>query len=175
MTPMAYRAGAYAALVLVVLSATPASAEDAAAKIKATLEQWTEDFNAGRKDKVCALFTRDARADVAGAPERDYHAICDLLTKSLSDKARRYHYDMVIKEILVFGDIAVVRLVWTLTIKKKTAVWPSRSSRGWTSSRSNPMVAGRSSVTWLMSANRRVPLRPSPGACPSRAATSFPR
>ena len=92
-------------------------ADDAASEIRAALAQWTEDFNAGRADKFCGLFAKDARADVAGAPERDYAAICDLLTRSLNDKTRHYHYAMDIEEILVFGDAAVVRLVWTLTIK----------------------------------------------------------
>jgi steroid delta-isomerase len=35
----------------------------------------------------------------------------------LSDETRDYRYALDIKEILVFGDAAVVRLVWTLTIK----------------------------------------------------------
>jgi uncharacterized protein (TIGR02246 family) len=106
--------------MLALLLAAPdmSAAEDAAAEIRATLAQWTEVFNAGRADKVCDLFAKDARADVAGAAERDYAAICDLLTRSLNDKTRHYSYAMDIKEILVFGDAAVVRLVWTLTIKQ---------------------------------------------------------
>ena len=107
------------ALMLVLLVAAPSRcrADDAAAEIRAALAQWTEDFNARRADKVCDLFAKEARADVAGAPERDYAAICDVLTRSLNDKTRHYHYAMDIKEILVFGEVAVVRLVWTLTIK----------------------------------------------------------
>ena len=112
-----------AALALLLLLAVPgvpaAAEEDAAAEIRAALTQWTEDFNAGRTDKVCDLFAKDARADVAGAAERDYTAICDVLTRSLNDKTRHYSYAKDIKEVLVFGDVAVVRLVWTLTIKEK--------------------------------------------------------
>jgi ketosteroid isomerase-like protein len=44
--------------------------------------------------------------------------ICNVLTRSLNDKTRHYSYVMDIKEILVFGDAAVVRLVWTLTIEQ---------------------------------------------------------
>jgi hypothetical protein len=62
------------------------------AAIRAALTQWTEDFNAGRNDKVCDLFAEDARADVAGVPERDYASICEVLTRSLNDKTRRYSY-----------------------------------------------------------------------------------
>jgi uncharacterized protein (TIGR02246 family) len=97
--------------------AAPLAAEDSAAEIRQALEQWTDDFNAGHADKVCDLFAADVRADVRGAAERDHTAICDLLVKSLNDKTRHYHYAMDIKEVLVFGDVAVVRLVWTLTIK----------------------------------------------------------
>jgi uncharacterized protein (TIGR02246 family) len=87
------------------------------------------DFNAKRADKVCDLFAPDARADVAGRPERDHKAVCDVLTRSLNDPTRSYDYKFDIKEVLVFGDVAVVRLVWTLTVKQKdgsetTAVEP---------------------------------------------------
>lgn len=37
----------------------------------------------------------------------------------MGDETRSYRYALDIKEILVFGDVAVVRLVWTLTIKEK--------------------------------------------------------
>ena len=56
---------------------------------------------------------------MAGTAERDYTAICDVLTRSLNDKTRHYSYAKDIIEVLVFGDVAVVRLVWTLTIKKQ--------------------------------------------------------
>ena len=39
--------------------------------------------------------------------------------RSLSDGARSYRYALDLKEIIVSGDIAVVRLVWTLTIQSK--------------------------------------------------------
>jgi steroid delta-isomerase len=117
------QSGACAVLALLLFLAlscsTAAAEEDAAAQIRAALAQWTEDFNAGQADKICDLFAQDARADVLGAPERDYVAICDLLTRSLQDKTRHYSYAMDVKEVLVFGDVAVVRLVWTLTIKEK--------------------------------------------------------
>jgi uncharacterized protein (TIGR02246 family) len=105
-------------LALLVVPPPASAAEDAAAEIRGALAQWTEDFNAGRADKVCNLFAKDARADVTGAPERDYAGICDVLTRSLNDTTRHYSYAMDIKEILVFGDAAMVRLVWTLTIKQ---------------------------------------------------------
>jgi uncharacterized protein (TIGR02246 family) len=98
-------------------AAFSAAADDAAVQIRQALAQWTEDFNAGWTDKVCDLFAADVRADVRGAAERDHAAICNLLVSSLKDKSKHYHYALDIKEVLVFGDVAVVRLVWTLTIR----------------------------------------------------------
>jgi steroid delta-isomerase len=95
------------------------SGEPAQAQIRAALAAWTEDFNAGRADKVCALFAPDAIANVRGAAERDYQAICELLQRSLRDRSRSYRYSHAIKEILVAGDLAVVRLVWTLKVRRK--------------------------------------------------------
>ena len=100
-----------------LVAASNAAADDAAVQIRQALAQWTEDFNAGRTDKVCDLFAADVRADVRGAAERDHAAICTLLVSSLKDESKHYSYAMDIKEVLVFGDVAVVRLVWTLTIK----------------------------------------------------------
>jgi len=58
----------------IILTATipPARADDdtSRAEISAALTQWTDDFNAGRADKVCDLFARDLRADFRGQPER---------------------------------------------------------------------------------------------------------
>jgi steroid delta-isomerase len=113
--------------VVVVLAALitgatlPARADDDAsrAEITQSLTQWTADFNAGRADKVCDLFARELRADFRGQPERGYDEQCALLRRSLGDGARTFSYALAIKEILVWGDVAVVRLTWTLTIRDK--------------------------------------------------------
>ena len=82
------------------------------------MSQWTADFNARKADRVCDLFAAEVRADVRGYPTRDHQAVCDLLITSLRDRTRDFRYALDIKEILVLGDVAVVRLVWTLTIKQ---------------------------------------------------------
>lgn len=99
--------------------AMPAQGGDAAAEIEDALKQWTTDFNAGRAKETCDLFAPDLRADVRGLEERGYDEQCDLLKRSLADADRHYAYALDIEEILVFGDVAVVRLVWTLTVKEK--------------------------------------------------------
>ena len=115
------RFSAFVAVGLTFLAAPllTAMAADAATAIRSALIQWMADFNARRTDKVCDLFAADVRADFRGQPERDHQAVCDLLVQSLNDPARRFSYALDIKEIIVYGDVAVVRLVWTLTIKPK--------------------------------------------------------
>jgi len=96
-------------------AARPADAESA---IRVALTKWAADFNAGRTQTVCDLFSRDLRYDYRGHPERNYRDICDLLRRSLTDRTKRYAYTLAIKDILVSGELAVVRLVWTLTVTK---------------------------------------------------------
>jgi ketosteroid isomerase-like protein len=93
----------------------------AQAAIRAALTQWMADFNAGKADKVCDLFATDLVAQYRGQPERDYATLCDLLKRSLADGSRSYRYALAIKEILVEGDLAVVRLTWTLSVRGKDA------------------------------------------------------
>ena len=101
--------------VMLVASLTAAMADDAA-DIRATLEGWRDDFNAGKAGTVCDLFARDVIADVRGLPERTYDEVCGVLQKSLADEAKHFSYSVEIKDIIVEGDLAAVRLVWTLKI-----------------------------------------------------------
>lgn len=86
-------------------------------QIRAVLAQWTRDFNERRADRVCDLFSPALRYDYRGFPERGFEDICGLLKRSLADRERRYTYALRIKEVLVAGDLAVVRLVWTLSFR----------------------------------------------------------
>jgi ketosteroid isomerase-like protein len=109
------------ALLVTVLAscAAPQPAGTAQTEIRAALTRWMEDFNAGRAEKVCGLFAPDLIADYRGQPERTYGELCDLLQRSLNDPTRRFTYSLAIKEILVSGDMAIVRLVWTLKVVRK--------------------------------------------------------
>ncbi len=80
-----------------------------------------EDFNAGNLQDACSLFSPDLRYDYRGFPERKYEDICDGLRRSLTDRTKRYAYSLVVREILVSGDLAAVRLTWTLTVTKPDA------------------------------------------------------
>lgn len=111
-----------AILSLAVASAAMAQSDtpDEAA-IRRALTQWMEDFNAGRVDRVCALFAPDLIAQYRGQPERGYEQLCELLKRSLADRSKSYRYALAIKEILVEGDLAAVRLTWTLQVRGKDA------------------------------------------------------
>jgi len=107
------------ALIALTLLAPPLSAaagERAQDEIRAALLKWTQDFNRGDADAVCALFSPQLRYDFRGYPERGYADICDRLQRSLADESKKYAYALDIREILVAGDLAVVRLEWTLTV-----------------------------------------------------------
>jgi ketosteroid isomerase-like protein len=120
------RVGMIAAGVLAMLlfAAHASAADDSAAvqnQIRVDLEKWKLDFNAGDASQVCALFAPDLISNFRGQPEDTYNSLCANLQAALTDPAKTYHYDLEIKEILVSGDLAVVRLVWTLKVRPKDA------------------------------------------------------
>ena len=92
------------------------AAAPAETAIRAALTAWTRQFNAGDADAVCGLFAPDLRYDYRGYPERGFGEICALLQRSLRDRTKTYSYSLQINEIIVAGDLAVVRLVWRLKI-----------------------------------------------------------
>lgn len=99
------------------LSADPSDTSDEQA-IRAALTEWMLAFNAGDTGSVCRLFAPELRYDYRGFPERGFGEICGVLQGSLADRTRKFSYDLAIKEIIVSGDLAVVRLVWTLTTRR---------------------------------------------------------
>lgn len=105
-------------LSMLAIAAAYAS-EKPSVLIRQALEKWTAEFNAGNAGQVCRLFAPDLIANYQGQPERNYESLCKQLHNSLSDRNRTFHYSLQIKEILVSGDLAAVRLVWTLKIVPK--------------------------------------------------------
>jgi steroid delta-isomerase len=107
-------------ILILAMTLAPVSAaadDDAQAAIRRALLQWTADFNARRVDKVCDLFEPGLIYDFQGLPEQRYDDICPRLKRALDDDTRSWTYAQPdIKEILVFGDMAVVRLIWTSTV-----------------------------------------------------------
>jgi uncharacterized protein (TIGR02246 family) len=116
---------AFAVAIITAAALSPArmpcsadSADGARAAISSALEEWRTAFNERDEGRVCELFAPDLIANYQGQPERDYTALCELLTTSMRDTERTYYYSLDISEILVFGATAIVRLVWTLEITK---------------------------------------------------------
>jgi steroid delta-isomerase len=105
---------------LLVWAAAPAGADSESdrAAIAARLLRWTVAFNERRADATCDIFARDLIADVAGAPERGRAAICAQIATALARTDQRMTNVPDIREIIISGKVAVVRLVWRVTIER---------------------------------------------------------
>jgi steroid delta-isomerase len=106
-----------ATMIVAPLFVTGAWADSTAvarAEIQAALERWTVAFNAGDVPGACGLFAPDLVAVYPGVPDRDYSAMCRQLAAAINDRARPPRYGFELEEIIVSGDLAVVRLIWTL-------------------------------------------------------------
>ncbi len=108
------------ACVLAVVLPAAAQADAGAEKaIRDALSKWTEDFNARDATRICDLFAPDLRYDFRGTPERDYDAMCAGLRRTLGDPSKTLTYAFDIKEVIVSGDMAIVRLVWTSRLSRQ--------------------------------------------------------
>ena len=88
------------------------------AAIEAALNQWPNDFNAENLAGVCGLFADDVVLVYPGSPDRNRQEFCDQMQKLFDDPTKRFSYAPPdIAEVLVDGDLATVRLIWTLTIR----------------------------------------------------------
>jgi uncharacterized protein (TIGR02246 family) len=118
------RVGLLAAIIALALLAVverpgwAESTEAAQNEIRSALEKWQSAFNERNESQVCDIFAPDLVANYQGEPERDYASLCQLLQTAVQDAEKTYHYSLNINEILVYGDAAVVRLVWTLEIEQ---------------------------------------------------------
>jgi uncharacterized protein (TIGR02246 family) len=101
---------------------TPAGEAETA--IRGALAQWTADFNARDAARLCDLFAPDLVYDYRGFPERTHADLCALLRRSLADRTKKFTYALDIREIIVSGDLAIVRLVWTLTTTRPGTATP---------------------------------------------------
>jgi hypothetical protein len=81
--------------------------EAARNEIRAALEKWTKDFNAGNLSDVCSLFAQDLISSYQGLPEGNYNSLCTQLFASLNDPVKSYHYSLQINEIVVCGDLVL--------------------------------------------------------------------
>ncbi len=106
------------ACVLAALFAMPATFAhaDTAGEVRARLERWAADFNAGRKAEACDLFSKTLVSDYRGQAEGDFATRCRLIERAIDNPTHSFRYEPAIKEIIVAGDLAIVRLDWILTV-----------------------------------------------------------
>jgi uncharacterized protein (TIGR02246 family) len=91
------------------------------AAIEAALKQWPRDFNAENIAGVCGLFADDVVLAYPGGEDRDSDEFCERMQGLFDDPERRYSYAQPdIREVLVDGDLATVKLFWTLTITDRS-------------------------------------------------------
>ncbi len=109
--------GICAGLVLLCGPALAASPDQRA--VQNVLTGFMAAFNAGDSKSVCDIFAPDLIYDYHGlAPNRNFEDVCGGLHVTLADPSRRFQYALHIQEITVFGDVAVARVVWTLTLMR---------------------------------------------------------
>lgn len=84
--------------------------------IRAALEQWRQDFNARRAERICDLFAPDLRADIQGLPEQNYPLVCERLRKALAAPGEPIVLGLHVQEVIVSDAMAVARVTWTSTV-----------------------------------------------------------
>ena len=110
-----------AALVALILTASTmvtAHADEAGDKaaIAERLQRWTADFNSSDAVGACDLFAPDLIYSIPEVAQGTRETLCANLTGILAKSDVKLRYaNPDIHEIVVAGDVAVVRLTWTLT------------------------------------------------------------
>lgn len=102
----------------VTATVMPAATAESEAAIRTAIAKWNADFNAGDGEAVCDLFAPDLRSFASGIPtEQTFGDVCTRLRNVLTDTSRTMSYALDIREVIVTGDTAIVRLTWTLTMR----------------------------------------------------------
>jgi uncharacterized protein (TIGR02246 family) len=101
-----------------MLGVADAGAEADREAITARLRGWAAAFNARDDKGVCDIFAKDLIATVPGALGSGHDAVCGRLSALLAKTDAQYRYSLDILEIMVSRNLAVVRVNWTLSIKR---------------------------------------------------------
>jgi uncharacterized protein (TIGR02246 family) len=110
-----------APFIVIALSATAtgtalADADSDKAAIVQRLQQWTAAFNAKDAAGTCDLFAPDLVYSIPEVVRGTRETMCSSLIALQARTDIRLHYaNPDVHEILLAGDVAVVRLTWTLT------------------------------------------------------------
>lgn len=112
------------ALAVTAPLAGAAAADEATdeAAIRARLQNWAEAFNQRDAEAACELFADDVMSTVRGAPDAGKATICERLRHALAQSELTLSYTPDIEEVLLAGDLAAVRLTWTLKTARSGTV-----------------------------------------------------
>ena len=105
-------------LVLAVTTMATAHADEAVDKaaIMERLQRWTVAFNSSDPVGVCDLFAPDLIYSIPEVTQGTRATLCANLAATLAKSDIKLRYaNPDVHEIVVVGDVAVVRLTWTLT------------------------------------------------------------
>jgi uncharacterized protein (TIGR02246 family) len=110
--------------VLFSVTASPFPAEAVApsdatdrSEIQTLFTQWEKDYNSGNLSATCSVFAPDLIVRGANLPDKDFEAMCAHLKDQMQRRDVAFKYvGLDIEEILISGDLAVVRAVLTYTL-----------------------------------------------------------
>jgi ketosteroid isomerase-like protein len=143
--PTFYRrlGGILVLVIAVAASATCARADSDQMAIKQRLQRWTAAFNARDAAGVCDLFAPDLVYSVPEVIHGRRETLCGNLSKLFDHSGLQLRYDEPdIHEVVISGDVAIVRLSWTLTGRAPRRTSPQK--REWISFVDSRMADGRS-------------------------------
>ncbi len=113
-------------LAFLLLGLAPAAAvaggDTEKAAITARLTEWANAFNARDASKSCDLFSAELISTMRGRPDEGRDAVCQRIAAALADRNFSLRYAARIEEVILSGDLAVVRLVWSVTTRRGATI-----------------------------------------------------
>jgi uncharacterized protein (TIGR02246 family) len=112
-------------LAVAAVGSAQADVEADKAAIAARLQDFTAAFNARDAAGACDIFAPDLVSTMRGRPDNGREAVCKRIAAALADRTKTMIYAPDNEEIIVSGDLAVVRLIWNVaeTEGGATRVW----------------------------------------------------
>ncbi len=101
-------------MALMGIGSARADAEADQAAIAARLRDFTAAFNARDVAGACDIFASDLVSTMRGRPDNGREAVCKRIAAALADRGKTMLDAPDIEEIIVSGDLAVVRLIWNV-------------------------------------------------------------
>jgi ketosteroid isomerase-like protein len=128
-------------LVTPAAHAGPTQAQQDEAVIRQSLADWVQAFNSGDYAKAAQVWAPDMLGWSDGG-EDSYQREMDSARKTPKVTHPQYRYQLVIDEVMVSGDMAVVRDTWTgigatgeATSFRSFEVWRRQPDKSWKISR----------------------------------------